>query len=157
MTDGFDTPSGLRVAFDALVAGMPRELRLYDADPGGYDLDQPARHAALRALCLAGGGRRVELLLDTVDTLVRDHPRLMRLVRDMGHVLDIRVADADLPRPDEAFVLADRRTVLLRPDKHGLRGTGPREDPATAARLNQAFDAIWQRASVRVGATTLGL
>lgn len=157
MSDGFDTPSGLRAAFDALVAGTPRELRIYDADSAALDLEQPARHAALRTLCLAGGGRRIEVLFDSVDTLVRDTPCLMRLVRDMGHVLEIRQADADLPRPDQAFVLADRKVVLLRPDKHGLRGSGPREDAATAARLTQAFDAIWQRSSVRVGATTLGL
>lgn len=157
MTTAFETPAGLRASFDALLAGLPRTLRVYDTDPDALDLDQPERHAALRAVCLAGGGRRIELLLDSVDGLARGYPRLMRLLRDMGHVLEIRQADPDLPRPDQAFVVADRRSVLLRPDKHGLRGRATLDDVATAVRLDQTFDAMWQRAPLTVGATTLGL
>ncbi len=58
---GFDTPSELHAAFDALLAGTQRQLRLYDHDLRWLDLDAAPRHAALRALCVAGGGRRIEL------------------------------------------------------------------------------------------------
>lgn len=153
----FETPSGLRTAFDTVLASVSRQLRLYDHDLGPYDLDDPARHARLRAACLAGAGHRVELLLDTVDHVARDHPRLMQLVRDFGHVLEIRKADPVLPRPDHAFVLADRRGVLLRADKHALRGTLHPDDTLSATRLNQEFEAIWQRSPASVTATTLGL
>lgn len=153
----FETPSELRTAFDTLLAGVPRQLRLYDHDLGAYDLDDPARHATLRAACLAGGGHRVELLLDSIDHVARDHPRLMHLVRDFGHVLEIRQADPVLPRPDHAFVLADRRGVLLRADKHALRGTLHPDDTLRATQLNQEFEAIWQRSPASVAATTLGL
>jgi hypothetical protein len=155
--NAFETPAELRSAFDALLAGTHRQLRLYDHDLGLLDLDHAPRHAALRALCVAGGGRRIELLLDNISRVARDHPRLMQLVRDFGHVLEIRQADPGAPRPDEAFVLADRHGVLLRADKAAVHGTLHLDDVRNAAVLNQNFDGMWQRSQSSVTATTLGL
>lgn len=154
MKNEFVAPSDLHAALDILLASAPREIRLYDIDLDAYGIEQPERHAALRAVSRAGG--RIELLLESIASLHRDCPRLMTLLRDFGHVLEIRQADEALVL-DAAFVLFDRRGVITRPDKHALRGTAQRDDAATAARLNQAFEAVWQRATVNVGATTLGL
>ena len=153
----FETPSELHAAFDELLAGAQRLLRLYDHDLSVFNIDHTARHASLRAMCLAGGGRRIELLLDKIEHISRDHPRLMQLVRDFGHVLEIRQADPAMPRPDQAFVLADRRGVLVRADKTALRGTLHLDDTLTAAKLDQEFEGMWQRAQGGVTATTLGL
>ncbi len=151
------TSSECRAAFDALLAGTHRQLRLYDRDLELWELEAPARHAALRAFCVAGGGRRIECLLDEDRDLARMHPRLMRLLRDFGHVLEIRHADPLTPRPDEAFVLADSHGVLRRPDKAALRGSVHPDDPATASALQQRFTELWQRAPGRIAATPLGL
>lgn len=153
----FETPSELRAAFDALLAGTHRQLRVYDHDLTLLDIDDAPRLAALRALCVAGGGRRIELLLDDISRVARDHPRLIQLVRDFGHVLEIRQADPDAPRPDQAFALADRHGVLLRADKAAVPGALHPDDPARAAELNHSFEAMWQRAPAQVSATTLGL
>lgn len=154
---GFDTLSELHAAFDALLAGTQRQLRLYDHDLRWLDLDAAPRHGALRALCVAGGGRRIELLLDDISRVARDHPRLMQLLRDFGHVIEIRQADPDAIRPDQAFALADRQGVLLRPDKATVRGTLHPADPGRVAALHQDFEGMWQRAPASVSATTLGL
>jgi len=153
----FETPAEFRAAFDALQAGTHRQLRLYDHDLSLFDLDHAARHTALRALCVAGGGRRIELLLDDISRVARDHPRLMQLVRDFGHVLEVRQADPGAPRPDAAFVLADRHGVLLRADKAAAQGTLHLDDARDAVLLNQNFEGMWQRSPARVTATTLGL
>lgn len=155
--NALDTPSELRAAFDTLLAGCHRAVRLYDHDPGLFDLDDVTRHAALRAFCVSGGGRRIELLLDEIERVPRTHPRLMQLVRDFSHVLEIRQADPHAPRPDQAFVLADHHGVLLRADKAALHGTLHVDNPAEAAPLHQSFEGMWQRAPARVCATTLGL
>jgi hypothetical protein len=154
---GFDTLSELHAAFDALLAGTQRQLRLYDHDLRWLDLDAMPRHGALRALCVAGGGRRIELLLDDISRVARDLPRLMQLLRDFGHVIEIRQADPDAISPDQAFALADRQGVLLRPDKATVRGTLHPADPGRVAALHQDFEGIWQRAPASVSATTLGL
>jgi hypothetical protein len=153
----FETPSEFRAAFDALVAGTHHQLRVYDHDLGLLDLHDAARLAALRALCVAGGGRRIEILLDDISRVARDHPRLMLLLRDFGHVLEIRQADPDAPRPDQAFVLADRHGVLLRADKSAIHGALHEDDAARATEVNHSFEAMWQRAPASVSATTLGL
>ncbi|MCL5060587.1 MAG: hypothetical protein M1449_08850 [Candidatus Thermoplasmatota archaeon] len=153
----FETPAEFRTAFDALLGKTQRQLRLYDHDLSLLDIDHAPRHAALRALCVTGGGRRIELLLDDISLVARKHPRLMQLVRDFGHVLEIRQADPDAPRPDEAFVLADRHGVLLRADKAAVRGTLHLDDARDAVLLNQSFDGMWQRSPAGVSATTLGL
>ena len=153
----FETPSEFRAAFDTLLAGTLRQLRVYDHDLSLLEIDHAPRHAALRALCVAGGGRRIELLLDDIGLVARKHPRLMQLVRDFGHVLEIRQADPDAPRPDQAFVLADRQGVALRADKTAARGTLHLDDARNAVRLNQNFEGMWQRSQASVSATTLGL
>ncbi|MHB1085694.1 MAG: DUF7931 domain-containing protein [Thiobacillus sp.] len=153
----FETPAEFRAAFDALLAGTPRQLRLYDHDLGLLDIDHQPRHVSLRALCVAGGGRRIELLLDDISRVARGHPRLMQLVRDFGHVIDIRQADPNTPRPDQAFVLADRHGVLVRADKAAVHGTLHPDDPASATPLHQSFENMWQRAPASVTVTTLGL
>lgn len=151
------TPSECRAAFDTLLARAPRELRLTDRDLELWQLDDATRHAALRALCVAGGGRRIECLLDDTRDVARKHPRLMQLVRDFSHVLVIRQVDPDTPRPDHACVLANRHDVLLRADKNAPNGTLHLDDPARAAALNQDFESRWQRAQAPLSATTLGL
>jgi hypothetical protein len=153
----FETPAEFRAAFDTLLAGTPRQLRLYDHDLSLIGIDQQPRHASLRALCVAGSGRRIEFLLDDIGRVARDHPRLMQLLRDFSHVIEIRQADPDAPRPDQAFVLADRHGVLIRADKAEVRGTLHPDDPARATPLLQSFDGMWQRAPASVSATTLGL
>jgi len=153
----FETPAEFRAAFDALLAGTQRQLRVYDHDLSLLDIDHQARHAILRALCVAGGGRRIELLLDEVAHVARDCPRLMQLVRDFGHIIEIRQADPGMPRPDQAFVLADRHGVLIRADKAALHSTLHPDDPGSATPLHQSFEGMWQRAPASVSATTLGL
>jgi hypothetical protein len=153
----FETPSELHAAFDALLARTQRQLRVYDHDLSLLDLDQLPRHAALRAMCVAGGGHRVELLLDDIHHLTRNCPRLMQLVRDFSHVIEIRQADPDAPRPDEAFALADQRSMLIRADKTALRGTLHLDDASSTVNLHHSFESMWQRSQTHVSATTLGL
>ena len=155
--NSFETPTEFRAAFDALLAGTLRQLRLYDHDLGLFDIDHLPRHTALRTLCVAGGGRHIELLLDDISRVVRDQPRLMQLVRDFSHVIEIRQADPGAPRPDQAFVLADRHGVLLRADKAAVHGTLHMDDARDSVALQQSFEGMWQRSQASVAATTLGL
>lgn len=154
---GFDTASAYQAAFDTLLGAAGRQLCLYERTLDELRLEDPARHAALRAFCSGGGGRRLDILLDETDTLRARQPRLIGLLRDFGHVLSIRQADPEAARPDHGFAVADRRGVLKRFDKQSLRGSLDLDDPHAALLLHQEFDALWERAPVFVSATTLGL
>ncbi len=152
-----DTAVGYQTAFDRLLAAARRRLCLYDRTLDDLRIEDPARHAALRAFCVAGGGHRLDILLDEIDTLRARHPRLIELLRDFGHVLAIRQADPEAARPDHGFVVADQRGVLRRFDKLSLRGSLDLDDPHGAALLHKEFDALWERAPALISATTLGL
>ncbi len=153
----FTTPSEFRAAFDLLLAGSPQHLRLYDHDLDLFDIEQPERHACLRQLCVAGGGRSIDVLLDDTRHLVRDCPRLIHMLRDFGHVLHIRLSSPNAPRPDQAFVLADRQSVLIRTDKTALLGVVHPDAPHQALPWLQRFEAMWQQAQTNMSATPLGL
>ncbi len=155
--NAIETLAEFRAAVDSLLPRTHRVLRLYDRDLSLFDPDHLSRHEALRALCVAGGGRRIEFLLDDVERVALACPRLMTLLRDFGHVIEIRAADPAAPRPDQAFVLADRLGVLLRADKAAPRATLHLEDARAAAPLHQDFEAMWQRSQRHLSATTLGL
>jgi len=153
----FATPSECRAAFDTLLARVPRDLCLYDRDLTLWQLDDATRHAALRALCVAGGRHRIECLLDDTGLVARRLPKLMQLIRDFSHVLVIRQIDPDTPRPDHACVLANGHDVLFRTDKATPQGTLQLDEPARAIALYQDFKSMWQRAGAPLSATTLGL
>ena len=153
----FETPAEFRAAFDALLDCAQRQLRVYDQSLSLLDIDQLPRHNRLRAICVAGGGRRIELLLDEIHHVARDCPRLMQLVRDFGHVIEIRQADPNMPRPDQAFALADRHGALVRADKLALHGTLHLDGAHASIQMHQEFEGMWQRAQASVTATTLGL
>jgi len=153
----FETPSALHAAFDALLERTHRQLRLYDHNLSQLALDLPQRHAALRALCVAGTGHRIELLLDDIAHISRDCPRLMQLVRDFSHVIEIRQADPDAPRPEQAFAIADQHSAIIRADKTALRGALHLDDASRTVILHHSFESMWQRSQTHVSATTLGL
>jgi hypothetical protein len=156
-SQAFDSVAGYQAAFDALLAGTRQRLCVYDRKLDDLHLEEPARHAALRAFCVAGGGRRLDFLLDEIDTLRARHPKLIGLLRDFGHVLSIRQADPDAARPEQGFAVADQRAALKRFDKLALRGSVDGDNPQAAAVLQREFNALWERAPVFVSATTLGL
>ena len=153
----FQTSSEYQTALDQVFAAARQRIRLYDAtlDKGGFNGKE--RYEALRNFCLPGNGRRMEILLDDPAYLQPHCPRLMALLRDFSHIIEVRQTDMDSGLPDFGFVLADRSVWLKRFDKTAFPGQLDMDDAASAALLHQQFDHLWQRAVASVSATTLGL
>ena len=154
----FDTLADYQAALDILIAEAQWRLRFYDAtlEKGGFNA--AARYERLRAFCLVGGGqRRIEILLDDPVHVQTQCPRLMNLLRDFSHVVEIRQTDGDSERPVYAFALADRSIWLKRFDKDTLPGHWARDDAAGTVLLHQEFEQLWLRAIPNVSASTLGL
>lgn len=153
----FFTSSEYRSALDQVIGGARQRLRLYDAtlEQGGFN--GRGRYEDLRSFCLAGTAPRIEILLDDPAYLQKHCPRLMSLLRDFSHVIEVRQNDADAEPFTFSFVLADRSVWLKRFDKTVLPGQFDLDDAANAASLHQQFDQRWQRSIASVSATTLGL
>lgn len=153
----FHTRADYLTALDALIAPAQWRLRLYDATLEKAGLNAVARYQQLRAFCLGSPQRRIEILLDN-PTHVQTHcPRLISLLRDFSHVLEIRQTESESERPAYAFALADGGGWLRCYEKNAPPGEWASDDVASAVLLHQAFEQLWQRAIPSVSVSTLGL
>ena len=153
----FHTYPEYQIALDQLMATAEHSIRIYDRDLQAGDFNSKARYERLHDFCLAGGARRIEILLDDTAYVQNRCPRLMTLLRDFSHVIEIRQIEPDSERPDYGFALGDRSAVLKRFDMDAMHGQFDPDDAANAAMLHQQFDLLWQRAAGSVSTTTLGL
>ena len=153
----FHTLSDYQTALDALIVEAQWRLLFYDATLEKSGLNTIARYERLRAFCLGNPQRRIEIVLDDPTYVQTQCPRLMNLLRDFSHVVEIRQTENESERPAHAFALADRSVWLKHFDKNALPGLWARDDAASAVLLHQEFEQLWQRATPNISASTLGL
>lgn len=153
----FHTHADYLTALDALIAEAQWRLRFYDATLDKSGLNTVARCQHLRAFCLGSPQRQLEILLDDPALVQTRCPRLMSLLRDFSHIVEIRQTESDSERPAYGFALADRSVWLKRFDKDAEPGQWARDDAAGAVLLHQEFEQLWQRAIPNVSVSTLGL
>ena len=153
----FHTHADYLAALDALITTAQWRLRFYDATLEKAGLNALARYQQLRAFCLGNPQRRIEILLDDPAYVQTHNPRLMSLLRDFSHVLEIRQTDSESERPAYAFALADRGGWLKCFDKNAHPGEWAGDDAASAVLLHQTFEQLWQRSIPNVSVSTLGL
>jgi hypothetical protein len=146
-----------QAALDQIIVAAQYSIRIHDRDLEASGFNSAVSYEKLHHFCLAGGQRQIEILLDDTAYVQNRCPRLMTLLRDFSHVIEIRRTAADGTQPDYGFALGDRNMVLKRVDKSALLGQFDPDDAASAAVLHQQFDYLWQRAAGSVSATTLGL
>lgn len=153
----FETFPDYVSALSTLLSGAQRLIRIYDwnLSDGGYE--NPARIELFNNFCKQGPGREIKILLADDSHLRRDAGQMMRLLSTWGHVLKVRVRDAEPPPAHDCFVLADDRGVLKRFDKSQAKGVMRLDSRGDVVDLGIRFDGEWDRASRRVSAHTLGL
>lgn len=153
----FRTHTEYLTALDGLIATAQWRLRFYDTTLETAGLNETSSYQQLRAFCLGNPQRRIEILLDDPIYVQTHCPRLMGLLRDFSHVLEIRQTESESQRPAYAFALADRGGWLKCFDKNALPGEWASDDAASAVLLHQEFQQLWQRAIPNVTISTLGL
>jgi hypothetical protein len=146
-----------RQAFDRVLAATRQHLRIYDQDLRELALDTPQRIDALRNLCLSGPSRRIEILLRDWATVRDRQPRLMGLLQNFSHVLEIRQEGTVVEAPMEAYVLGDDRVILTRPHRDSAASLLHFEDPLSCRAHIQTFSQLWQRSEGPLAAHPLGL
>ena len=153
----FQTVIEYQAALDQIIVAAQHSIRIHDGDLEASGFNSTVAYEKLHRFCLTGGQRRIEILLDDTAYVQNRCPRLMTLLRDFSHVIEIRRTAAESEQPDYGFALGDRNMILKRVDKNALHGQFDLDDAASAAVLHQQFDYLWQRAEENVSATTLGL
>jgi hypothetical protein len=144
-------------AVDEVIGCARTAIRVFDASLTGRAFDTPARAETLRLFLVAGRAHRLLLALHEPESLMRDCPRLISLLRQFPMQVEIHRTLAQARNATDAFVLADDHSVW-----HQLHVTQPRaivalHSPPDAVPIAQRFEEIWDLSEPAASATTLGL
>jgi hypothetical protein len=144
-------------AFDELVAGLRRELRVFDPDCGQLDLNAPARADALRRFLLAGRDNRLLVVVHDADHLRKHSPRFMRLLAEFSAAIAVHQTEGEAVRAQDCFALADMEHFVRRPVAAAARGVYAINEYQESRQIRERYDEIWQSSFPAVSATSLGL
>jgi hypothetical protein len=140
-----------------VIATARTTLRLFDVTLANRGLQLRQASEALREFLKAGRAHRLLIALHEPETLERDCPRLLQLLRQFPVSIEIHRTLAQARQAMDPFVVADDHSVW-----HQLHYTQPRaivalHSPADATPIAQRFDEIWEQSELAVSATTAGL
>ena len=134
-----------------------RTLRFMHRDLEVFDLSSIDATEALSRLLLGDRNARVRLLVDDPAWLDTRAARLRQLQLRFPHALELRVASADDPVDDDAYVLADDHAALdLRPTPVARGDLWLHNKPHAQPRV-ASFDRRWEAGSHNLPVSPLGL
>ena len=144
-------------AFDRLVELAERELRIFDPDCFGLEINSPRKCELLRAFLLRGRNNRLYIAVHDTEYLRNHCPRLLELLQRFGDRMFIHQTQGEAARVQDCLVLADRLHFVRRPVHAQPRGTFVLNDEKESQGMNMRFSEIWESAFPAVSATTSGL
>ena len=140
----FDQPEMARAHALAMFQQAQRSLCIYSADLDPWLYHHSSIQEACTRFLLASPKNRLRILVKDISRAVKQGHRLLGLSRRLSSNLHIRLLHPDHPSEEVAFLLADDRGLLLRPEPEQFAGYALYQDPARV-RLRQAqFDQAWQ-------------
>jgi len=145
-------------AIDQVIAEARTQLRIFDVSlglRGGYN--SPKRIEALRNYIIAGRANRLLVALHEPETLHRDCPRLIQLMRQFPTSIQIHRTLSQAREAKDPFVVAEDHSVWHLMHFEQPRAMVALHSPEDATPIAQRFDEIWELSEPAVSATTLGL
>jgi hypothetical protein len=147
----------IQIAIDQIVGTARRELYIFDDDLGEGGFGAPGRFEVMRRFLLANRANRVCIALHDTDYLTRYCARMMSLVRQFPHAIEIRRTLPAARHASDAFVLADALSYWRRYHTDDVRSELVFNDDGGGRQLRARFEEIWEVSEPAVAATVLGL
>lgn len=144
----------LRAGFDEIATSGCREVWIADIDFADWPIGERAVIDHLTAWAMAH--RKLTMLAQTYDAVVRRHARFVEWRCQWSHVIECRQLEELEPGEMPTLLLAPGVVTVRLFDREHVRGSVS-HDPADAIRARELVDAISQRSSEAFPATTLGL
>jgi hypothetical protein len=151
----FSTHLEFGLRFRECIARSHLGLQLFDADFRVFPLGMSDVDAALRRF-LAGGGT-MRLAMHRSETIAREYPRFMRLLRDFGHRIECRATPANLRQLTDSFCIGDAVNIVRRFHADHMRGEAAFDAPPATEISLERFDGIWLESRPCLHPTTTGL
>ncbi len=142
-------------ALNDLIDRTERTLDVFDASLALQDWGSRARCEALQRAALVHHANIRILVVDGhfVSTQV---PRLLNLLKAMGHRITIMVSDAH-ELPECSYAVADRQHFLFRPNSVHSQGTLNFGNAAKSMGYADSFHVLWEQGGQRIFPEVLGL
>jgi hypothetical protein len=157
---GYRPISGIaesQAAIEEVISVAQRTIRVFDIALANRGFNAPARADWLRRFFVAGRSHRLLIALHETDTLEREAPRLLTLLRQFPMSIEIHRTVAQARDAMDPFVVADDHSVWHQQHFEQPRAVVAIHSPADAMPLAQRFEEIWHLSEPAVSATTLGL
>ena len=142
-------------ALNELIANTERTLDVFDQSLALQDWGGKARCEGLKAAIME---RRVCVRILLVDTQIvtAELPRLMQLLKTLGHRISIMAAP-ESAFPASNFVVAAQQHLLFRPNSVRSTGSLYFHSPYKSISYGQTFEVNWQHGGRRVFPEAFGL
>jgi hypothetical protein len=146
-----------QAAIDAVIGAASRELRLFDFSLANRGFSSPARIDRLREFLVAGRSHRILIALHDADTLERDAPRLLMLLRQYPMSVEIHRTIGQARNAMDPFLVADDHSVWHQLHYEQARAIVALHSPPDAVPLAQRFEEIWELSEACALGRVLGL
>lgn len=143
-------------AVDEVIGRANSSLRVFDHTLSSA-FNTPQRHDALRQFLLATRRNTLRIVVHDAQHLDRNCPRLLLLLRQLGHAIYIHETHPRAKGIYDPFVIADDRHYARRFHFDSKKGLLGQDDPIGARTLIDHFEEIWEASFPALSATTLGL
>ncbi len=147
----------IQLAIDQIIGTARRELQIFDGNLAEGGFGSPARFQVLRRFLLANRANRIQIALHDTDYLTRSCARMMTLLRQFPHAIEIHHTLPAARHASDAFVLADALSYWRRYHTADPRSELVFNDDAGGRLLRSRFEQIWEASEASVSATLLGI
>ena len=142
---------------NTLLEQAQHTVRIFDfsLSDGGYN--SPRRFVLVQRFLLASPANRLKIVLHETDYLLRFCPRMMMLIKQFSHAIEVNQTNPEARRTYDPFAITDRDCHVHRFHYEDSRAVLVLHDLAATEILNRRFDEIWDLSSPIAATTVLGL
>lgn len=146
-----------QTAIDCLLAVARQKICICDEDLGQLKLAAPQRLAQLRRVIQAGQKSCLQIALRNAELLRQDHPLLIKLLSDHGHLAIAQQTPPHLAHLRDSMLIIDDRHALIRFEQDLPRSKVLIDEAEELKPYLHRFSEIWSAGGTPVSKTTLGL
>ena len=139
----FSAPDGARAHALALMQQARRLLCIYSPDLEPWLYHNSATQEACTRLLISDPKCQMRILVRDLSRAVKDGHRLLSLSRRLSSNFQIRRINPDHPSEDLAYLIADDRGLLVRPETGQFAGYTLYNDPGRTRLQQTRFDQAW--------------
>lgn len=151
----FTTRAEFQQHLATCLSGAQHTLQMFDPDYSIWQLGSSATEAELRRFLHAGG--KLQLVAHDGRLMEREAPRFLRLLKDYGHLIELRRTSQQLRQLTDSFCIADQRDMVRRFHADHFRGEAVFNGPQDLQISLERFLTIWIESTPTLVANFTGL